>query len=672
MRICGDVVARTPLEQIQKNKDDIEYMLNVEGTLNSYGIKVVGQVVSDSDLPDPSNFETWPYNYGDAFAVGAAEPYTFYIWTRAYGEFLKDRWFNVGTLAVEGPQGPAGPQGPVGPKGEIGQRGLQGPQGIQGPQGSTGPQGPTGSTGSAGPQGESGIAYIVKGVLTSVSQLPTASTTDTGVAYIVVINGENHMYGIISPDTGKLWYDWGTFSQGAKGDKGDSGAGIDTVSNIAFDSISAVTYDVSSGASVTGKIKFTYTDGSTTTTHESNATVKIPLQPGEGITIDASEDAKSIVVKNADHSETAGKLDAAVDPTYRGAYTFESGDPATLTPASNTPQAGAIPLYDADRILRAASPTDGKDHPLITTAEFNILNQQKLTGSSAGGINVYSRINGSDGVTKLSEAPSASTVVRRDARGAVRGTQIEMLDSYATMNILEPVVLTASETATSGTIAHEAMERLVAGETGSTTWYTRCGIVLNGEKYTPADDKYDEGWMTYTHVGFYNGLFYIKTITVIVNTASWTLNVSRITPECNYKEGSGSASSDEGTMSYRYSLSMSNSIVTACIEATPTAVTVPSGSIHASINIGIEWLPRWVKDGNTLGTSYQLSTQKFNGAIWIQKYNQSSALSVDGWNNVDATILDDGTMTLSLSGEVPSDPGMIVGTTARIYFGYQV
>ena len=53
-------------EQVLKNKQDIEYMLEEEGALNQFGIKVVGQVDTAAALPDPT---TYTGEYGDAYAV---------------------------------------------------------------------------------------------------------------------------------------------------------------------------------------------------------------------------------------------------------------------------------------------------------------------------------------------------------------------------------------------------------------------------------------------------------------------------------------------------------------------------------------------------------------------------------------------------------------------------
>ena len=67
-------------EQVRKNQADILYMLEEEGALNQFGIKVVGQVDTAASLPDPT---TYTGEYGDAYAVGTASPYVLYIWTRA-------------------------------------------------------------------------------------------------------------------------------------------------------------------------------------------------------------------------------------------------------------------------------------------------------------------------------------------------------------------------------------------------------------------------------------------------------------------------------------------------------------------------------------------------------------------------------------------------------------
>lgn len=206
-------------EQVQKNKEDIAAHYNIDRVLANFGIKVVGAVSSPSDLDDIIG-----ENYGDAYAVGASEPYSFYIWTRADANsgHPEDYWFDIGPLAIVGPQGPQGPEGPIGPKGEatrlvsgptaynnakegdiwlnttdgnvykysdstwILTGNLRGPQGVQGNQG---PQGPRGLQGDPGPKGDTGDVggFInIYGILTNSDQLPDPETLNNRtIAYLI-------------------------------------------------------------------------------------------------------------------------------------------------------------------------------------------------------------------------------------------------------------------------------------------------------------------------------------------------------------------------------------------------------------------------------------------------------------------------------------------------------
>ena len=192
MITIDNVQYRNLEEQVKKNMDDIQYILEEEGVLNEFGIKIVGQITSSSQLPDPDTYEG---EYGDAYAVGTATPYTLYIYTRANGTHPNDYWFNIGQFPapgnIPGPTGPQGPAGPAGTRGSTWTNGtgnptstsgflvndkylntsdgtvfnfngsqwqnvgsIRGPQGIQGTQGPIGPQG---QQGIQGPQGEQGI-----------------------------------------------------------------------------------------------------------------------------------------------------------------------------------------------------------------------------------------------------------------------------------------------------------------------------------------------------------------------------------------------------------------------------------------------------------------------------------------------------------------------------------
>lgn len=113
----GNKEFRNLEEQVLQNQKDIKYILEEEGVLNEFGIKVIGKVDNVGQLPPT---DTYVGEYGDAYAVGTEPPYELYIWTRAFSGTTNPFWFNIGKFPVPGPEGVQGPEGPEGP---IGQRG---------------------------------------------------------------------------------------------------------------------------------------------------------------------------------------------------------------------------------------------------------------------------------------------------------------------------------------------------------------------------------------------------------------------------------------------------------------------------------------------------------------------------------------------------------------------
>ena len=212
-------------EQVLKNQSDIKFIINEQGVLNQFGIKVIGQSADLIDLPSVETYkENNPnWEYGDTYAIGTVPPYSLYVLTRANANKPNDYWFNIGNFPAPGPKGDTGDQGPTG---ETGPRGLQGPQGIQGIQGRTGAVGPVGPTGAQGvqgpqgPKGDPGNIYKIIAVLDNISQLPTPSEYTRNNAYII----DNHLYAIVGDETLE-WVDFGVFSsvQGPQGPQGVQG-----------------------------------------------------------------------------------------------------------------------------------------------------------------------------------------------------------------------------------------------------------------------------------------------------------------------------------------------------------------------------------------------------------------------------------------------------------------
>ena len=103
MLAFGNKEFRNLQEQVLENMKNIEAIEGGSMVIGEFGIKVIGQVASPSDLPDP---ETYEGEYGDAFLVGATTPYDYYIYTRAFENEEYPTWFNIGVFPAPGPQGP--------------------------------------------------------------------------------------------------------------------------------------------------------------------------------------------------------------------------------------------------------------------------------------------------------------------------------------------------------------------------------------------------------------------------------------------------------------------------------------------------------------------------------------------------------------------------------------
>ena len=115
-------------QQVFKNMNDISFILQEEGVLNEFGIKVVGQEASAIDMPSVDDYkeDNPEWAYGDAYAVGTEAPYELYVLTRANGSHPNDYWFNIGEFPAPGPEGPEGPQGEQGVQGQTGPAGQDG------------------------------------------------------------------------------------------------------------------------------------------------------------------------------------------------------------------------------------------------------------------------------------------------------------------------------------------------------------------------------------------------------------------------------------------------------------------------------------------------------------------------------------------------------------------
>lgn len=278
-------------EQVRKNQTDIEKIVNSSELINDYGIRIVGSVATEDQLPDP---QTYSGHYGDCYLVGTEPNFVLYIFTAPLEGEEYPEWFKLGQFPIPGPTGPTGSVGPTGPQGNrgsswqssdnnpavstnnrqgdqalnttdgsifqydgtkwnrtgsiIGPQGPQGIQGIQGPMGAQGPQGPQGV------QGPAGKAFEIKGIVANTAQLPDPGTIEDNYAYLVGTAAPYDMYVQVNEE----WVDAGKVegvvgpqgpqgAQGAQGPQGEAGLEALTYSEVSTVAISSILNKVQMG-----------------------------------------------------------------------------------------------------------------------------------------------------------------------------------------------------------------------------------------------------------------------------------------------------------------------------------------------------------------------------------------------------------------------------------------
>ena len=350
-------------------EDQVEYLtaaFHSGKLIDELGIKVQGiyTTLAAAKVAYPG-----PYEYGDAFSIGTAAPYDLYIYTRNIEDF-----FDFGPFPAQGPIGKTPnisatasvesdtgtPQvfvtkggsdeevtfnfdfrnlkGERGLEGRVGQTGPQGPQGIQGLTGPIGPQGPKGNKGDYGP------GMKVYGTLTSTAQLPTPTKTmhDDGAAYLIPDGGGvKHMWIIEGANDTYSWVDAGTAGFGAKGEPGNDGAGINSLTdtNLTIGN-TTVQYNTEEGIKINSTMRQTYNNGEN---HDSTVDLALPVVGTNGITIDKAAQGEKIEISGSG-------LVPKYTETHKGyfAYTSNSSNDTYMMQVANNPSnsgPGNIPSF---------------------------------------------------------------------------------------------------------------------------------------------------------------------------------------------------------------------------------------------------------------------------------------------------------------------------------------
>ena len=421
----------TPQCQIEKNRQDIEAIINDTVAFNYIGMKVVGQVNTADELPKKADYEVWPFNYGDAFAVGTTDPYNYYLWTRAFGAYLSDHWFNIGIFpgpsTVPGPKGDTGETGPA-PNLTIGTvtSTLSQPQVTiegtspnytlnfklqKGDKGDPGTNGRNGVDGKNGKDGTNAIIYTVKGAVDTVSQLPVATSVSTDTAYLV--KDGSLLYGIIVQDGTNIWYNYGPTSVGPRG---PAGVGTTDLTQVQFpEGEHTITFNDTDGLSVAGTGKFSY---GTTDTASPQMTVSVPLKAGAGISMAADANSKFLEIKNADHAALAGKLDKKTgNTTYPQAYIKNTNGQQTMFSITPSSVASTIMIRDANGNANIATPT--ADAHIANKSYVDAGDAKKLDKKETTGYYAYTHDGSTQAELKISQSNDASTLVQRDSSGRI-------------------------------------------------------------------------------------------------------------------------------------------------------------------------------------------------------------------------------------------------------------
>ena len=551
----------TPQCQIEKNRQDIEAIINDAVAFNYIGMKVVGQVNTADELPKKADYEVWPFDYGDAFAVGTKDPYNYYLWTRAFGAYLSDHWFNIGVFpgpsTVPGPKGETGDTGPA-PNLTIGTvtSTLSQPQVTiegtspnytlnfklqKGDKGDPGTNGRNGVDGKNGKDGTNAVIYTVKGAVDTVSQLPVATSVSTDTAY--VIKDGNLLYGIIVQNGTNIWYNYGSTSVGPRG---PAGVGTTDLTNVQFpEGAHTITFDDTDGLSVVGTGKFSY---GTNDTASPDMTVRVPLKAGAGISMAADANSKFLEIKNADHDAVANKVDkinnltdsiavvyAAQRKQYSDGSYFYDYTPIQAPISSTNPRTIARRGNDGSIQAEATSAAKGSgqayskalvNHEEVDAAMGGKLDKQTTEASTA---KLYGVNGTSQNMYTMSQAATASTVAQRNSTGAINANQGTALKSAVILDTIEPVVITPNPTtATSGYITDEQLTRLQ--QTSLSSVNTKPGIFMNNEYYAPMDKEHKTGFLGYTYFGYENNKFIAKNITIKISTKKWTLYTNDMQP----------------------------------------------------------------------------------------------------------------------------------------------
>ena len=488
--------------QVLKNKVDIQNLQTSEKVLATFGIKVIGTAANSSAIPTvavyKANNPDW--EYGDAYAVGTASPYEFYILTRADETHTEDYWFNLGV--IKGPKGDTGTDGANGADGKDGvsptiavgtvTTGNPGtPVSVTNGGTSTNvvlnfriPKGEKGDKGNKGDKGDTGFAVNIASELNNINELPTASASYVNIGYVIKdADGDSNLYVCMTNASTGAWY-W------------------NNVGKIAF-SADYVSQNEYNQDKLTD-IPVTLYDGG-------NQNTTINLKNGNGNLIGTGFGFGTIngndILVNSNNVEGNLELVQVIDMSN---YTF-----AEITNHS-TEMFAAMKNFLTTNKVRAVGV-----NPIYSTASKMIAatlllkdGQFALSGIDEGGTELVSFYFVDH---KLLDE---QTVQERDVNVDVTysngiPTAIDSLTKSVYNGLLGYSIILTPDDATQGTLTQEQVDVL--------RFNPNAYLVLNNELYYLNDNQHTPGVLVYTHNGYEKQKGIRKYISVTISTRGWVM-----------------------------------------------------------------------------------------------------------------------------------------------------
>ena len=488
--------------QVLKNKVDIQNLQTSEKVLATFGIKVIGTAANSSAIPTvavyKANNPDW--EYGDAYAVGTASPYEFYILTRADETHTEDYWFNLGV--IKGPKGDPGADGANGADGKDGvsptiavgtvTTGNPGtPVSVTNAGTATNvvlnfriPKGATGDKGAKGDKGDTGFAVNIASELNNINELPTASASYANIGYVIKdADGDSNLYVCMTNASTGAWY-W------------------NNVGKIAF-SADYVSQNEYNQDKLTD-IPVTLYDGGT-----GNTTIN--LKNGNGSLIGTGFGFGTIngsdILVNSNNVEGNLELVQVIDMSN---YTF-----AEITNHSTEMFAAMKNFLNTNKVRAVGvNPVYSSASKMIAATLLLKDGQFRLSGIDEGGTELVSFYFVDH---KLLDE---QTVQERDVNVDVTysngvPTAIDSLTKSSTEGLLGYSIILTPDNATQGTLTQEQVDKLIFNPN------TR--LELNKELYYLNNNQHTPGVLVYTHNGYENQMEIRKYITVTISTRGWAM-----------------------------------------------------------------------------------------------------------------------------------------------------